>query len=72
MHSHFSGWRYGDFGLNKSGCSYSWTSPGLPINDAGMMSLVVKLKFCQTVDPLKIVRFQSLKWVLAEYGYKLR
>lgn len=45
----------------------------LSINDAGMlMSLVGQLKFCQVVDPLKTVRFEFPKWVLAEYGYKLR
>ncbi|HTP01330.1 MAG TPA: acetamidase/formamidase family protein [Anaerolineales bacterium] len=45
----------------------------LPLNDAGMlMSLVGQLKFCQVVDPLKTVRFEFPKWVLAEYGYKLR
>ena len=43
------------------------------INDAGMlMSLVGQLRFCQVVDPLKTVRFEFPKWVLAEYGYKLR
>lgn len=45
----------------------------LSINDAGMlMSLVGQLKFCQVVDPLKTVRFEFPKWVLAEYGYKLQ
>ncbi len=45
----------------------------LSINDAGMlMSLVGQLKFCQVVDPLKTVRFEFPKWVLSEYGYKLR
>jgi amidase len=44
----------------------------LPLNDAGMlMSLVGQLKFCQVVDPLKTVRFEFPKWVLAEYGYKM-
>lgn len=44
----------------------------LSINDAGMlMSLVGQLKFCQVVDPLKTVRFEFPKWVLAEYGYRL-
>jgi amidase len=45
----------------------------LPLNDAGMlMSLVGQLKFCQVVDPLKTVRFEFPKSVLAEYGFKLR
>jgi amidase len=44
----------------------------LSVNDAGMlMSLVGQLKFCQVVDPLKTVRFEFPKWVLAEYGYTL-
>jgi amidase len=45
----------------------------IPLNDAGMlMSLVGQLKFCQVVDPLKTVRFEFPKWVLAEYGYQMR
>ena len=45
----------------------------IPLNDAGMlMSLVGELKFCQVVDPLKTVRFEFPKAVLAEYGFKLR
>ncbi len=45
----------------------------IPLNDAGMlMSLVGQLKFCQVVDPLKTVRFEFPKSVLAEYGFKLR
>jgi len=45
---------------------------GIPLNDAGMlMSLVGGLKFCQVVDPLKTVRFEFPKKVLADYGYKL-
>lgn len=44
----------------------------LPLNDAGMlMSLVGELKFCQVVDPLKTVRFEFPKWVLAEYSFEL-
>jgi amidase len=44
----------------------------IPLNDAGMlMSLVGQLKFCQVVDPLKTVRFEFPKWVLAEYGFRL-
>ena len=44
----------------------------IPLNDAGMlMSLVGQLKFCQVVDPLKTVRFEFPKWVLAEYGFKM-
>ncbi len=44
----------------------------IPLNDAGMlMSLVGQLKFCQVVDPLKTVRFEFPKSVLAEYGYQL-
>jgi len=46
---------------------------GIPLNDAGMlMSLVGQLKFCQVVDPLKTVRFEFPKSVLAEYGFELR
>lgn len=46
---------------------------GLELNDAGMlMSLVGELKFCQVVDPLKTVRFEFPKYVLEQYGYKLR
>lgn len=45
----------------------------IPLNDAGMlMSLVGQLKFCQVVDPLKTVRFEFPKWVLAEYQFELR
>jgi len=45
----------------------------IPLNDAGMlMSLVGQLKFCQVVDPLKTVRFEFPKWVLAEYGFRLQ
>ena len=45
----------------------------IPLNDAGMlMSLVGQLKFCQVVDPLKTVRFEFPKSVLAEYGFQLR
>ena len=44
----------------------------IPLNDAGMlMSLVGQLKFCQIVDPLKTVRFEFPKWVLAKYGFRL-
>jgi amidase len=44
----------------------------IPLNDAGMlMSLVGQLKFCQVVDPLKTVRFEFPKSVLAKYGYEL-
>ena len=44
----------------------------IPLNDAGMlMSLVGELKFCQVVDPLKTVRFEFPKAVLAEYGFEL-
>ena len=44
----------------------------IPLNDAGMlMSLVGQLKFCQVVDPLKTVRFEFPKWVLAEYGFQM-
>jgi len=46
---------------------------GIPLNDAGMlMSLVGQLKFCQVVDPLKTVRFEFPKAVLAEYGFRMR
>jgi amidase len=45
---------------------------GLPLNDAGMlMSAVGELKFCQVVDPLKTVRFEFPKTVMAAYGYQL-
>ncbi|MFH1184058.1 MAG: acetamidase/formamidase family protein [Chloroflexota bacterium] len=45
----------------------------ISLNDAGMlMSLVGQLKFCQVVDPLKTVRFEFPKSVLAEYGFRLR
>jgi amidase len=44
----------------------------IQLNDAGMlMSLVGQLKFCQVVDPLKTVRFEFPKSVLAKYGYEL-
>jgi amidase len=44
----------------------------ISLNDAGMlMSLVGQLKFCQVVDPLKTVRFEFPKWVLAEYGFEM-
>ena len=44
----------------------------IPLNDAGMlMSLVGELKFCQIVDPLKTVRFEFPKSVLAQYGFEL-
>ncbi len=44
----------------------------IPLNDAGMlMSLVGQLKFCQVVDPLKTVRFEFPKRVLAEYGFSM-
>ena len=44
----------------------------IPLNDAGMlMSLVGQLKFCQVVDPLKTIRFEFPKWILAEYGFRL-
>jgi amidase len=46
---------------------------GLTLNDAGMlMSLVGELKFCQVVDPLKTVRFEFPKYVLEQYGFRLR
>ncbi len=45
----------------------------IPLNDAGMlMSLVGQLRFCQVVDPLKTVRFEFPKRVLAEYGFQFR
>ncbi len=45
---------------------------GIPLNDAGMlMSLAGQLKFCQVVDPLKTVRFEFPKSILAEYGFKM-
>jgi len=44
----------------------------IPLNDAGMlMSLVGELKFCQIVDPLKTVRFEFPKAILAQYGFEL-
>jgi amidase len=46
---------------------------GFPLNEAGMlMSLVGELRFCQVVDPLKTVRFEFPKSVLAARGYSLR
>jgi amidase len=45
---------------------------GIPLNDAGMlMSLAGQLKFCQVVDPLKTVRFEFPKTILAEYGFHM-
>ncbi|MGB9800373.1 MAG: acetamidase/formamidase family protein [Thermanaerothrix sp.] len=45
---------------------------GLSVNDAGLlMSLVGELKVCQVVDPLKTMRFEFPKAVLADYGYRL-
>jgi amidase len=44
----------------------------IPLNDTGMlMSLTGQLKFCQVVDPLKTVRFEFPKSVLAEYGFHM-
>jgi amidase len=44
----------------------------IPLNDAGMlMSLAGQLKFCQVVDPLKTVRFEFPKAILAEYGFHM-
>jgi amidase len=44
----------------------------IPLNDAGMlMSLAGELRFCQVVDPLKTVRFEFPKSLLAQYGYAL-
>lgn len=44
----------------------------IPLNDAGMlMSLVGDLRICQIVDPLKTVRFEFPKAVLAAYGFEL-
>jgi amidase len=48
------------------------TFAGISLNDAGMlMSLAGQLKFCQVVDPLKTVRFEFPKSILAEYGYQM-
>jgi amidase len=45
---------------------------GIPLNDAGMlMSLAGHLKFCQIVDPLKTVRFEFPKAILAEYDFHM-
>jgi amidase len=45
----------------------------IPLNDAGMlMSLAGELRFCQVVDPLKTVRFEFPKSLLAQYGFALR
>jgi len=45
---------------------------GMDLNDAGMlMSLAGQLKFCQVVDPLKTVRFEFPKAILAEYGFRM-
>jgi amidase len=44
----------------------------IPLNDAGMlMSLSGELRFCQVVDPLKTVRFEFPKSLLAQYGFTL-
>jgi amidase len=44
----------------------------IPLNDAGMlMSLAGELRFCQVVDPLKTVRFEFPKSLLAQYGFAL-
>ena len=44
----------------------------IPLNDAGMlMSLAGELRFCQMVDPLKTVRFEFPKSLLAQYGFAL-
>jgi amidase len=34
-----------------------------------LMSLAGQLKFCQIVDPLKTVRFEFPKAILAEYDF---
>ena len=45
---------------------------GIPLNDAAMlMSLAGQLKFCQIVDPLKTVRFEFPKAILAEYDFHM-
>jgi len=45
---------------------------GIPLNDAGMlMSLAGQLKFCQVVDPLKTVRFEFPKAILADYDFHM-
>ncbi len=45
---------------------------GIPLNDAAMlMSLAGQLKFCQVVDPLKTVRFEFPKAILAEYDFHM-
>jgi len=45
---------------------------GIPLNDAGMlMSLAGELKFCQVVDPLKTVRFEFPKAIMAEYDFHM-
>jgi len=45
---------------------------GIPLNDAAMlMSLVGQLKFCQVVDPLKTVRFEFPKSILADYDFHM-
>ena len=44
----------------------------IPLNDAGMlMSLAGELRFCQVVDPLKTVRFEFPKSLLAQYGFAI-
>jgi amidase len=35
------------------------------------MSLAGQLKFCQIVDPLKTVRFEFPKAILAEYDFHM-
>jgi amidase len=45
---------------------------GFPLNEAGMlMSLAGELRFCQVVDPLKTVRFEFPKAILADRGFSL-
>ncbi|HTO20974.1 MAG TPA: acetamidase/formamidase family protein [Spirochaetia bacterium] len=45
----------------------------IPLNEAGMlMSLAGRLAFCQIVDPLKTVRFEFPKSILADRGFSLR
>jgi amidase len=59
-------------GATHNMAQFLTTFAGIPLNDAGMlMSLTGQLKFCQVVDPLKTVRFEFPKPVLAEYGFQM-
>ncbi|MCJ7512509.1 MAG: acetamidase/formamidase family protein [Anaerolineales bacterium] len=59
-------------GATHNMAQFLTNSAGIPLNDAGMlMSLAGQLKFCQVVDPLKTVRFEFPKAILAEYDFHM-